>query len=837
MTSLKGNPLRENEITVSLQISGIVQGVGFRPAVYRFALERGISGWIQNNGNGVSILASGNSEQIASFEKDILTGIPFPAKIDEIKKSRIFPHEKYSGFQIIASELSNSQTNAIIPPDLATCKDCLQDIFDPDNRRYLYPFTNCTNCGPRFSIIESIPYDRHRTTMKSFTMCPECNSEYSNPANRRFHAQPNACPECGPIVRLLDKRGREITRGNSAVKSTSDLLKQGEIIALKGIGGFQLLVDARNEEAVRKLRTRKMRPGKPFALMFPDIDQVAEVCILSDLEKSVLLSPQSPIVLLEQKQNDIIASNVAPNLSVLGAMLPYSPLHHILLSYFVNPIVATSGNLSDEPICIDESEALGSLSQIADFFLIHNRPILRPVDDSVTRIMNGKCRSIRIGRGLSPIVLNTGTPIIESLALGSQQKNVFAFSRREEIFVSQHIGDLDSLKTQELLQRSVLDLKGIWNFNPEKVIRDLHPTYFTTGLAPQYGTEVVQVQHHHAHILSCALENSISPPYFSICWDGTGFGSDGKIWGGEFFFVQADKIERFGHLREFPLPGGETAIKENFRIAIALLNQCGLLSSNAISPDLQSLPTFTQHFSLTKKALLILKMLEKKINCPLTSSMGRLFDGVSALLGICSETSFDGEAPMLLESRISGGSKEFYDFEIRTIPKENPMDPGPDFDPDFGPDIGSDIGSDIASKGEKFKRVQENEILINSETVNWQPKFSDIQNKYIIVDWHKIIHGIVADLKRNVEIGKISTKFHNSLATLALVMARLSGVKKVVFSGGCFQNRYLAEECARLLNDNGFETFWNEKIPTNDEGICVGQIAEGILRVFPSDQN
>jgi hydrogenase maturation protein HypF len=520
---------------VLINIQGTVQGVGFRPFVYRLAHELNIKGWIINSSEGVKIEAEGVEKNIDDFLIRLKNDKPVNSIINDFNFSTA-PVKNFLQFEIKESNNSSLKT-ALILPDLATCPDCLKEVFNPSDRRYLYPFTNCTNCGPRFSIIESIPYDRKKTTMSEFIMCDECQSEYENPSNRRFHAEPNACPNCGPQIKLYDNKINPVESEN-IIKSACELIRTGKIIALKGLGGYQLLVDAGNNQAVKRLREKKHREEKPFAMMFPSIEMIKEWCEVSSEEEKLLNSVQNPIVLLKKKNTDIIGVEVSPTNNYHGVMLPYTPLHHILMRQLNIPIVATSGNISDEPICISDEEAFEKLSGIADYFVTHNRKIVRQVDDSVARVIKDKPFMIRRARGYAPYPVIFDEIIPPAIAVGGQLKNTVAISNGKNIFISQHIGDLDSKEAYHAFKKIISDFKNLYDINPEYIISDLHPDYASTKLAQGSDLNLVHVQHHYAHVLSCIAENKIEGEVLGISWDGTGFGTDGNIWGGEFLKVR-----------------------------------------------------------------------------------------------------------------------------------------------------------------------------------------------------------------------------------------------------------------------------------------------------------
>ncbi|MGI8820616.1 MAG: carbamoyltransferase HypF [Chthoniobacterales bacterium] len=636
-------------------VRGAVQGVGFRPFVYRLATELELHGWILNSGSGVFIEVEGASGPLRQFLLRLNHERPPRASVQSSESSMLDP-VGYHDFEIRESEAGGEKT-ALILPDIATCADCVREIFDPQNRRYGYAFTNCTNCGPRFSIIEALPYDRANTSMKTFTMCADCDREYHDPRDRRFHAQPNACFRCGPGLQLWDATGGLLASDGKPLRDAAEAVRRGEILALKGLGGFQLMVDATNEEAVARLRARKHREEKPLAVMVASLRDAQALGRISHLEERLLLSPEAPIVLIRRDHPCLIAPSVAPGNPNLGLILPYTPLHHLLLHSLGIPIVATSGNLSDEPICLDEYEALQRLHGIADIFLVHNRPIVRQMDDSIARIMAGRELVLRRARGYAPLPIQLQQPIPSILALGAHLKNTVALSVGKNVFVSQHIGDLATSQAHEAFVTSAADLPRLYEATPELVACDLHPDYLSTKYAAQLSARTVPVQHHWAHIAACMAENELSPPLLGIAWDGTGSGGDGTIWGGEFLTVTESGFTRAAHLRQFRLPGGDAAVREPRRCKLGLLYEM-------FGNELWQYPNLLGDFSDSELALLR-QMLGKGVNAPFTSSAGRLFDAVAALAGLRARGSFEGQAAMDLEFAARVGIDEAYAFELR----------------------------------------------------------------------------------------------------------------------------------------------------------------------------
>jgi hydrogenase maturation protein HypF len=640
---------------MKIAVRGAVQGVGFRPFVYRLATELNLKGWVINSAQGVFIEIEGAPGRLSDFMRRLHAERPGRAMIQSCEASHL-DARGYEEFEIRESSEEGGKS-ALILPDIATCADCLREVFDPADRRFRYPFTNCTNCGPRFSIIEALPYDRANTAMKKFAMCADCAREYRDPSDRRFHAEPTACPRCGPQLELWDSSGTILERGDRALQEAAREIRDGKIVALKGIGGFQFLVDAGNRQAVHRLRERKRREEKPFAVMFPSLPSIRASCEISELEEQLLTSPESPIVILRRSAIGDQQSAIAPGNPNFGVMLPYSPLHHLLLRELNFPIVATSGNLSDEPICTDEIEALERLRNLADVFLVHDRPIVRHVDDSIVRVMAGREMMLRRARGYAPLPITLGHARPTVLAVGAHLKNAVALSMERNVFVSQHIGDLATKQAHDAFARCVADLPRLYDAKPEIIAHDLHPDYLSTRHALRQSGRKVGVQHHWAHIASCMAENEIEPPLLGVVWDGTGYGFDGTIWGGEFFLVQENSCNRVAHLRTFRLPGGEAAIKEPRRSALGTLYEIfgnALWERNDLLEDFGSVE------------LKILRgMFVRQVNSPLTSSAGRLFDAVAALSGLRTRATFEGQAAMELEFAVADAVPDSYPLILR----------------------------------------------------------------------------------------------------------------------------------------------------------------------------
>jgi hydrogenase maturation protein HypF len=761
---------RTYKTRLKLTIRGAVQGVGFRPFVYRLATELGLAGWVSNTAQGLFIEVEGERDVLDVFRRRVEREIPPRAFIQSLESAQLDPAD-YEGFTIVESD-SSGEKSALVLPDIGTCPDCLKEIFDPANRRYLYPFTNCTNCGPRFSIIEALPYDRPNTSMKAFPMCPECGREYHDPLNRRFHAQPNACPRCGPQVALWDRAGAVIARDHEAVTMCMDVIRCGGIAALKGIGGFHLMVAAASERGIRRLRRTKHREEKPLALMFPSLDAVKVVCDVSELEEHLLVAPEAPIVILRRREpgtpgsNGMIAPSVAPGNPYLGAMLPYSPLHHILMQMLKLPVVATSGNISDEPMCTDEREAVQRLGRIADVFLVHNRPIVRHVDDSVLRVLAGRSQVIRRARGYAPLPVDIGIADMPPvLAVGAHLKNTIALSSGSNVFISQHIGDLETEEAGRAFASVIQDFRRLYERSPAIVVADLHPDYLSTKYAASLGVPMHRVQHHHAHVLSCMAENELAGRVLGVSWDGTGYGPDGTIWGGEFLLASEMSFERVASLRTFPLPGGEHAVKEPRRTALGLLYELhgdALVTQNAIG---------IPHAFEKRELRLLVQMLNRGINSPRTSSAGRLFDAVAALIGLRERVRFEGQAAMELEFAIGRARVDAsYRFGIRESGGGSFMAPG------------------------------------------------------MVVDWEESINGILADVAEGIPRAAVAAKFHNTLTEMIVAVARRVGEERVVLTGGCFQNRYLTERTVQQLAAAGFRPYWHQRVPPNDGGIALGQV-------------
>ncbi len=750
--SVVSKPAQER---LRITLRGAVQGVGFRPFVYRLATEMSLAGWVLNSSSGLVVEVEGASEELRRFEQRIESERP-KASVISTRESEWLPLQGFTKFEIHHSE-SDSAKSVNVLPDLATCDDCRAELFDPANRRFQYPFTNCTNCGPRYTIVVDIPYDRPNTTMREFVLCSACREEYENPTNRRFHAQPNACPVCGPKL-------------DGTVADTAAALLRGEIVALKGIGGFQFLVDARQPAAVARLRERKHREEKPFALMMPSLEMAYQYCEIAPLEQELLESQAAPIVLLKPKSGTDIAWNVAHCSPYLGIMLPYSPLHHLLMQQCPFPLIATSGNRSDEPIAIANEEAATRLKGIADHLLMHNRPIVRACDDSVVRLTRGRAGILRRARGYAPLGIRVPKELPRVIAVGGHLKNTVAIAVGNDVFLSQHIGDLETLEARHAFERAIEDLCRLYSFKAEAVVCDLHPDYASTHWAEKSGLPLLRVQHHQAHVAACAAENNVEGPYLGVSWDGTGYGLDGAIWGGEFFHVEHNRFERVAHLHPFGLPGGDVAVREGWRSAASLLYElegrfpdlATAARSGASTVFSADAPENGMHHVSPKLRDVgrtdprVRMMLERGINVVPTTSVGRLFDAVASITGLAQRNRFEGQAAMLLENEIGA------------------------------------------------LRTEEAYPLIGG-------------------DWTPLIVDVLRDTREGVPVSRIAAKFHNALVNWIVEVAATVGLKQIVLSGGVFQNRYLTERAASVLESHGYAVHTHQRVPPNDGGIALGQ--------------
>lgn len=734
---------------VEFKIYGVVQGVGFRPFISKLATSLSLGGWVKNTSECVELELIGKEEKIEEFLQKLKGDPPPLSKIVKIEKIKEEPfHRSYKPpFKILKSEETKtvSRDKLWIPPDVGTCDACLKEIFSPNDRRYLYPFTNCTNCGPRFTIIIDLPYDREKTTMRAFKMCEDCEREYHDIRDRRFHAQPNACPKCGPQIKLLDREGKEVQ--GEPLENTLRFLKEGKILAIKGLGGFHLALDALNKEAIMELRRRKRRPHKPFALMAFAPERILKFAEITPEEKELLLSPARPIVLLKKKRNSILPEEIAPNNKYLGFMLPYTPLHYMITKEF-DALVMTSGNLSDEPIVYENEEAISKLKDIADFFLIHNREIYTPCDDSI--VINKSI--IRRARGYTPLPIVGDEELPPILGCGGEEKASFALSRDNTIILSQYIGDLKDIEALDRYEMLIDRFKNLFGIEPRYVVCDLHPLYLSTKYAEKTGLPMLKVQHHHAHLASCMWENGLKNEVIGIILDGTGYGEDETIWGGEILVGDFLKFKRMAYFKPIPLPGGEKAIREPWRIALSYLRKIG-----------------KEELIKEAKAKEILRMLELGINSPLSSGCGRLFDAVSAFLGIRKEISYEAQAAIELEGIADENGEESYSTEL-------------------------------------------------SES-----------NGRILIDWRKMWKELISDMEKGVPPEKCAMKFHNyvvnSLVEATNVVRKVTNINDVVLSGGVFQNQIILRKTIENLTKRGFKVYHHNEIPTNDQGLAVGQIA------------
>ncbi|MTI71468.1 MAG: carbamoyltransferase HypF [Firmicutes bacterium] len=731
-----------------LKLFGIVQGVGFRPFVYKLAKEKDIKGWVKNDGGAVIIDFEGDKKNIKFF---LLTILNKPPKLSRIEKYSLkaLKNKGYKDFQIIKSSFKNNIL--FLSPDISICDKCREEIFDKDSNYYRYPFTNCTDCGPRYTIIKSLPYDRKNTTMEYFKMCSFCKGEYENPLSRRFHAQPNCCKECGPRIELIDKFNKKI-EATDIIKHTIDLIKSGKIIAIKGIGGFHLVCDPKNEKVIKLLRKRKKRPDKPFAIMAKNIKKVKDICNVTRKEELVLLSEKKPIVLLKKKDKKLISEDVSKN-KYLGVMLPYTPLHLLLFEY-IDYLVMTSGNLNGHPMEYKNEDAIKNLKNIVDFYLIHNREINMSVDDSVVKVFNNKEMVTRQGRGYSPKIIKFNESK-EILALGALEKSSISFCKNNYAYISQYLGDIKNLDTYLEYEKTVNDFLNIFKGNPEIIAYDLHSNYSLTKLSKKYTAKKIPIQHHHAHMASCMGEHNLYKKCIGVIYDGTGLGLDKNIWGGEFFIGDRLEFKRVGHLENVLIQGGEKAIKEPWRIALSYIHSVGYKNIDVIDRKIEE-----------KK--LVLNALENNINCFNTSSMGRLFDCVSAILGLRYEITYNGQGAIELENIIDEDIKETYNYLISY------------------------------DKG------------------------------IILIDYKQIILQVLKDKKSGVNLGEISTKFHNTIIKFTIdtviKISKDNNLDNVIISGGVFQNNYLLKNIYEKLSKEGFNVFYNEKIPINDNGISFGQL-------------
>lgn len=746
-----------------VEVTGIVQGVGFRPTVYRLAREHQLNGFVRNDSRGVTIDIEGDAAEVSKFIDELEGRLPPRASIQTMEVKSLEP-AGYREFKIDISKEEKEKTS-LVSPDIATCSDCLRELFDEKDRRFRYPFINCTNCGPRFTIVADIPYDRDKTTMKEFIMCRDCAREYEDPENRRFHAQPNACHVCGPQVFLQDGTGGPTSlKGEESIREAAERLKRGEIIAVKGLGGFHLACDAYNSGAVERLRGRKYREDKPFALMAESLPAIRENCHVTEFEKRLLESPARPIVLLRRRKDSKVAAKVAPGQKYLGFMLPYTPLHHLLLEESGLVLVMTSGNLSDEPISYDNPEARQRLKTIADAFLFHNREIETRCDDSVTRELNGREFIIRRGRGYSPNPIALPFEVKKHiLSCGAELKNTFCVARDQYAFVSHHIGDLKNVETFESLTSGIEHYANLFSVDPQVVAHDLHPDYLSTKYARGLkGLSIFGVQHHHAHIAAVMAENGIEGKVIGVALDGTGYGDDGNVWGCEFMVAGYDGYKRLAHLDYVPMPGGDSAVVEPYRMAVSHLYRAYGDGMFDLGIDLFKRQDL-------KRIGMLVEMIKKGFNSPLVSSAGRLFDAVSSILGIRDLINYEGQAAVELEMAAAEANEGSYSYEVLDRDKE------------------------------------------------W------------IVDASPVIRAVVDDHIKSVPVEKISDIFHNTVAEMVLDLCRrIRGswkLDRVALSGGVFQNMFLTSRLCSMLTEEGFRVYVHHQVPTNDGGISLGQVA------------
>ncbi len=740
-------------------VRGIVQGVGFRPFIYRIATEHDLKGFVSNTSDGVVIEAEGSLPDLDTFEDNIHNNAPNLASISEVEVEALHLTGDPT-FEIQASSETGSMAT-LISPDISTCRDCLAEFLDSSDRRFLYPFINCTQCGPRYTITENIPYDRPFTTMQHFIMCPACQAEYEDPDTRRFHAQPNACHDCGPQLDLLDPDGVSLVQKRAAAYLAAEEMGKGKIVAVKGLGGFHLAVDATNQEAVERLRKRKGREMKPFAVMAADLEIAKKLCRLTREEEALLTSSAAPIVLAPKRKNPGIAKAVAPNNDLLGVMLPYTPLHQLLFREDLANLVMTSANFSEEPLCTDNDEAIQRLGNIADLFLVHDRDIFIPNDDSVVTRLAGHDRPIRRSRGYVPRPLHLSTQGPPVLAVGAELKNNICLLKEDQAFVSQHMGDLKNLEGYELFRKTIRHLTTIFSTEPQLVVHDLHPDYLSSKWAlEEQPVPTLAVQHHHAHLAACLAENNHDEPVIGLLMDGTGLGTDGTIWGGEVFIGDCTEYKRYASLAPMPLPGGDIAVKEPWRAALGYL----FAEFGERIPDL---PFLRNHHEKDQ----VLEILSKDLNCPKTTSCGRLFDAVAAMCGGCQTIHYEGQAA--IEFMQAGGHA-----------------------------VGRPFAHDIVKSDDRLS-----------------------------LSLGPLIRDVARAVQRNEGIEKISCRFHLAMVQFLLktaIQAKLeTGISTVALSGGVFQNRVLFSALLEALQREGFQVLTHTLLPTNDGCISFGQAIIG----------
>jgi hydrogenase maturation protein HypF len=750
---------------LGLQVHGIVQGVGFRPFVRRAALACGVTGWVRNGTGGVRIEVQGSDRALDGF-LEALARLPPPASIAALERE-VLDERRESDFLILASA-ADAPVAAVLPADLAPCAECLREIDDPEARRYRYPFTNCTACGPRYSIVLELPYDRGRTSMRAFAMCSACEAEYRDPDDRRYHAQPIACPRCGPQLALLSPAGAVLARAEAALDEAAGRLRRGEVLALRGVGGFQLLCDARDAAAVARLRARKRRPDRPFAVLFASSTDVAAIAAVGPAERAALTSPAAPIVLLPLTAPDALPPEVTRASPWLGAMLPASPLHHLLMRACLRPLVCTSANRSGEPLAIDTDEAVAQLGDVADAFLSHDRPIVRPIDDAVLAVRAGTARVLRRARGQAPLAIARTCASEAILALGAHDKGTVALARRGEILCSQHLGGLASARGRDLLERTARDMCAFFQALPAVVACDAHPDYVSTRLAEElargWSARLERVQHHHAHIAAVMAEHDLEAEVLGLAWDGVGLGSDGTIWGSEALVCLGAGFRRVGHLGCFPLPGAERAMRSPRRSALGLLAACG-----------RDVEAAARRWFTPGEARVLARAIERGVQSPLCSSMGRLFDAVACLLGLALESSFEGHAALALEACAARSARQVapYPFPLLSVD--------------------------------------------GVHTVALAP----------------LLEAIERDRRDGVAPEESARAFHLGLIELAVGFARAAGVRRVALGGGCFANGILAAGIARRLAEEGFAVYAGHEVPPGDNAVAVGQAHVAALRQRP----
>jgi hydrogenase maturation protein HypF len=746
---------------LKIHIRGLVQGVGFRPFIYRLALQNGLSGWVENRNDGVLVQAEGLEKQLMAFLHGIQAQAPEAANISSIDTHDASP-ENSGDFQIRMSE-NRSDEITDVSPDIAVCQHCLEDLHKQAHR-IDFPFINCTNCGPRFTIIRDLPYDREKTTMEPFKMCKRCKAEYENVLDRRFHAQPVACNECGPAYQI-HQNGKLSRNLKEILLSAKEILEGGGIIALKGMGGFHLACDARNQDAVSRLRVAKNRDGKPFAVMFSDLETIKEYLDIDEVEEAKLVSWRRPIMILKNKADGKkLAQDVSVGFETTGAMLPYMPFHHLLFRQLDLPvIVLTSGNIADEPIIIDDDTALEQLSSFTDAVITYNRGIHNRTDDSVGFATNGKQRIIRRSRGYVPAPVNLQINVDNLFAAGAELVASFCVGKGRQAIMSQHIGDLKNIETLDFYTESVARFKNLFRVDPQVYIHDLHPDYLSTRYAKDQGMPTIAVQHHHAHIASCMGEHGIDEKVIGISFDGVGLGTDYHIWGGEFLIADLAGFERYNHFEYIPQPGGDLATENPWRMALAYLYT--FFGQDCIKLDIPFIRKIK-----SENLELLTRSIELGLNAPLSSSAGRLFDSVSALLGLCHESSFHAEAPMRLEALTRSGINDHYTF-----------------------------------------------------------------NAGKVVSFREMFEEIIKDIQANIPPWLISTKFHNTVINVIFAMSdrirKDTGISKAVLSGGTFQNRYLLKGSEEYLESKGFKVYAQQRVPSNDGGIALGQLLIGAKQI------